>query len=374
VYGTGLSAAQIQNIYNAGSAGKCAPHSPPTIVSQPANQIVPFGQIAAFSVGVSGTQPLNYQWQFNHVKIPASANPTATNATLVLTNVQAGSIGTYSVIVTNFLGSTNSSNALLTVLLPPTITVQPLSQSVQVGCTAIFNSAATGAGSLTYKWQKDGTNLPGQNSTNLAVLSVQAADFGNYTMIAGNAYGSATSAVAVLALDHLPVPGGVIVQRYPGGGIHINSGFILASATDADGDPLSLVNVATNSVAGGAVTWSGPTISYLPPPGFTNADAFNYTISDGHCEGTAVGTVLVQVRGDTNPASAVTILQTGNGSVEVLFNGVPNLAYRVQSTTILTPSNWQTVTNLTADQFGTYIYVDWPATNGPIRYFRSVSP
>jgi hypothetical protein len=75
-----------------------------------------------------------------------------------------------------------------------------------------------------------------------------------------------------------------------------------------------------------------------------------------------------------NPASRVTIVQAGNGSVQVIFDGMPGVAYRVQTADGLTPPNWQDVTTLVAGQYGTYIYVDWPATNGPVRYFRSVSP
>jgi hypothetical protein len=374
VYERALSGGEIQTIYLAGSAGKCEPHEPPMIVSQPVGQVAVLGSTATFSVGAAGTVPLRYQWKFNQSNILASVNPTATNATLVLNNVQAGNAGNYSVLVTNLLGSTNSTNAALTVLFPPVITLEPLGQLVQPGCTVIFNSAATGTGMLTYQWQQSGTNLAGQNGTNLALLNVQPSDFGNYTMIASNVYGSATSAVAVLALDHLPVPGGVIVQRYPGTGIHMSTSSLLTAATDADGDPLSLVSVATNSVAGGNVTWSGISIYYLPPVGLTNADAFNYIISDGHCEGTAVGTVLVDVLGGTSPAPRVTIVQVGDGSVQVIFDGVAGVAYRVQSTTSLNPAVWQDVTNLIADPYGAYIYTDWPATNGPVRYFRSVTP
>jgi hypothetical protein len=73
-------------------------------------------------------------------------------------------------------------------------------------------------------------------------------------------------------------------------------------------------------------------------------------------------------------ASSVTIVQVGDGSVQVNFNGLPGTTYRVQSATVLTPSNWQDVATNTADAGGNYTYVDWPATNGPMRYFRSVSP
>jgi hypothetical protein len=257
--------------------------------------------------------------------------------------------------------------------IPPMITLEPISQLVQPGCTVTFSSGATGSGTLNYQWQFNGTNLPAQNGTNLTLLNVQPADFGNYTMIASNACGSAASAVAVLALDHPPVPGSIVIQRFPHSGVRMNTSDILAGATDADGDLLSVLGVATNS-AGGRVTLNGPSIYYMPPPGLTNADSFNYTISDGHCGGTAVGSVLVEVRGDSNPACSVTMVRAGNGSMQVIFDGMPGVAYRVQTTDTLTPPNWQDVTTLVAGQYGTCIYEDWPATNGPVRYFRSVSP
>ncbi len=67
-----------------------------------------------------GTAPLVYQWTLNTTNISG-----ATNATLVLTNVQLSQAGTYAVTVNNLLGSAISSNAVLTVKLgtcdpPPT--------------------------------------------------------------------------------------------------------------------------------------------------------------------------------------------------------------------------------------------------------------
>ena len=116
MYGAALSSNQIQAVYNAGSAGKCA--APPTIATQPQNKTVVAGSSVSFSVNANGSQPLSYQWFVNATNIP-----TATNAVLVLTNVQLGlSDNLYSAIITNLAGSTNSSNALLTVLAPNTCT------------------------------------------------------------------------------------------------------------------------------------------------------------------------------------------------------------------------------------------------------------
>jgi hypothetical protein len=241
-------------------------------------------------------------------------------------------------------------------------------------CLATFVSAAAGTSPLAYQWQKNGTNLFGQTEAALTIVRVQPPDFGSYRVIASNAYGAATSSVAVLSLNHPPVAGGTIVQRYSGGGLRINVGSVLVNASDPDGDLLSLIGVNANSVAGGTVNLNGSSIYYAPPPGYTNADAFNYTISDSHCGGIAFGTVLVQVRPDNNPASHLMIVSMGNGSVRVIFAGVPGLTYRVQAADSLTMPNWQDVTTMTADQFGTYVYADQLSTNNPARYYRSVSP
>jgi hypothetical protein len=242
-----------------------------------------------------------------------------------------------------------------------------------VGCQTSFTAAAAGTGPLTYHWRQNGTNLPAQTDTTLTILRVQSSDFGNYTLVASNAYGAATSSVAMLSLDHPPVSNGTIVQRYPGGGLRISVNTLLASASDPDGDPVSVIGVSPTSVADGTVSLGGSVISYLPPPGYTNADAFNYTLTDGHCGGTAVGTVLLLVRTDNNPASLATIVLMANGAVQVIFDGMPDHTYRVQSTESLTAPDWQDVATLTADLFGSYVYTDSAATNAPARYYRSVS-
>ena len=120
VYDVALSSNQIQAVYNAGSAGKCS--VPPVIASQPQNKTVIEGNSVSFSVNANGSQPLSYQWLVNSTNIP-----TATNTTLVLTNVQLGLSGNlYSVVITNLEGSTNSSNALLTVEPAPPCAPPPL--------------------------------------------------------------------------------------------------------------------------------------------------------------------------------------------------------------------------------------------------------
>ncbi|MGA2241282.1 MAG: LamG-like jellyroll fold domain-containing protein [Verrucomicrobiota bacterium] len=87
------------------------------ITKQPLGQIINQGQNASFGVETTGEPPLSYQWQFNGTNIDG-----AINSILILTKVQISQSGNYAVLVTNAYGSVLSSNAVLTVNLPPPCT------------------------------------------------------------------------------------------------------------------------------------------------------------------------------------------------------------------------------------------------------------
>ena len=111
LYNRALSAAEIQAIYNAGSAGKCAGPLPPGITVQPSNQTTVEGSNIVLSVVAGGTGPFSYQWNFNGTNILG-----ATNATLTLTNLHPNQSGNYAVTITTPYGSITSSNASVTVI------------------------------------------------------------------------------------------------------------------------------------------------------------------------------------------------------------------------------------------------------------------
>ncbi len=67
---------------------------------------------------------------------------------------------------------------------------------------------------------------------------------------------------------------------------------VLANDSDPDGDALTIVDV-TDPPNGSAADNGDGTITYTPDAGFTGEDSFNYTISDGLAEDTAV--VIVRV-------------------------------------------------------------------------------
>ena len=72
---------------------------------------------------------------------------------------------------------------------------------------------------------------------------------------------------------------------------------VLAGASDADGDTLTLVSVGTPSNGGSAAIQNGQ-LSYTPARGFSGSETVSFTISDGE-GGEATATLNVTVRVDT---------------------------------------------------------------------------
>ncbi|HZQ46818.1 MAG TPA: immunoglobulin domain-containing protein, partial [Verrucomicrobiae bacterium] len=159
----------------------------------------------------------------------------------------------YSVTVTNAYGSATSSNAALTVNIPPSITTQPASQTVPVAGSATFNVVATGDPTLNYQWRFNGTNLSGATTTSLNVTNVQLANEGNYSVVVTNPFASITSSNAALAVNTAgcsPPPSG-LVSWWPGNGnagdlVGGNTGTLQGSVTYVNGEVGQAFSFTTN--------------------------------------------------------------------------------------------------------------------------------
>jgi hypothetical protein len=173
---------------------------PPFITAPPQSQAVVAYSMASFSVSAGGTAPLSYQWRFNGVPLPS-----ATNATLVLTNVQPAQQGDYSVQVFNSAGAVLSSDAFLTVNVPATITSQPTNRIVGGGSNALFSVTAVGTAPLQYQWRFNGTALTDATNATLLITNAQLTNSGGYQAVVLNPFGTATSQVATLTVLVRPI-------------------------------------------------------------------------------------------------------------------------------------------------------------------------
>jgi hypothetical protein len=176
---------------------------PPSIVTPPASRTVTVGANVTFTVSAGGTPPLSYQWQKNTANIPG-----ATASSFALASVTAADAGSYRVVVTNTAGTATSAAATLTVNpapVAPTITIQPVSQSVNAGANVSFTVAATGTAPLSYQWRRNAVAISGATGTALNLNAVTTANAGSYSVVVTNAAGSATSATATLTVTQTVV-------------------------------------------------------------------------------------------------------------------------------------------------------------------------
>lgn len=130
---------------------------PLTITLQPVGQMLCEDGTAVFTVAATGVGTLTYKWQKDGVDLADGGQFSGVvSDTLTVTLAIPADNGDYSCIVTDANGSTFSGEAALVVKPETVITGQPADAT---GTPATFTVAATGDGTLTYQWKKNGVNL-----------------------------------------------------------------------------------------------------------------------------------------------------------------------------------------------------------------------
>jgi len=173
----------------------------PSIATQPTNQTVTIGQTATFMVVAAGTAPLSYQWQENGTAISGATSASYTTAATSSSDNGAK----FQVVVSNSAGSVTSNAVTLMVnaaAAAPSITTQPVNQTVTVGQTATFTVVATGTAPLSYQWQKNGTAISGATSASYTTAATTSSDNGaQFVVVVSNSAGSVTSNAATLTVN-----------------------------------------------------------------------------------------------------------------------------------------------------------------------------
>ena len=147
-------------------SGPVVPVAPPVITLQPTSTYGALGGSVQFSVAASGAVPFTYQWFFDET----NALTGATNATLVLSQLNTNLAGYYSAVVGNLYGYSTSAVAALEVELVPNAETFDL--------LANFSTNQNPNGVWSYGWA---TNLGGlfTLATNPSVLAAGISGWGN---------------------------------------------------------------------------------------------------------------------------------------------------------------------------------------------------
>jgi hypothetical protein len=297
--------------------------NPPSIASQPVSLTRNVGASATFSVTANGAPPLNYRWfKSGATVVDGGGVSGAATASLTIASVASGNAGSYVCVVTNSSGNVTSGVALLTVVVPPSITSQPVSQTVGGGSNVIFSVSASGTAPLTYAWSKNGSALAnggkisGATTAALTVTGATTAEAGGYSVVVSNAGGTATSEVAVL--DVLAPP---TITAQPSS-VTTNIGASAVFSITAQGGSSTLgyqwLKSGVAVVDGGTIT--GSTTASLTLANVTNSDAGPYQCvvtnsSGGVTSSVATLSVIVAPTIATQPAS-----QTVNNNTAAIFN------------------------------------------------------
>jgi hypothetical protein len=304
--------------------------SPPVITHQPSSRTNNAGTTATFTIVATGTSP-TYRWYKNGSPLSDTDNVSGSaTATLTLANVQDIDAGSYTVVLSNALGTvTSAPPATLTVIDPPVITSQPQSRTNNASTTATFTVSATGTIPFGYQWWKitatatnllsDSGNISGSASNVLTIADVLAADAASYSVTITNPAGTAVSTNALLVVID-PV---ILVQ--PVGATNFDGSTVTFSVAAAGTTTLNYQWLQDD------VPLYGETGSTLTLANITDDDAGHYTVVVTNSVGSVTSTpaLLVTVAPlITTQPTDLTVIQGQPASFSVSVNGLTPFQYQ----------------------------------------------
>jgi hypothetical protein len=316
---------------------------PPAIAVSPQSQTITAGSSAVLSVTPAGSGPFTYQWYLGDAN--SNPAPLGTNSTLMVAPLEMTS---FWVVVTNSCGNTLSDTAIVSVCNPPTIAVQPVSQTVASGTAVTLDVGVNGYGPFIYQWYL-GTAPDTSNPipTDDSPLTVAPASTTSYWVSITNDCGTAQSNTVTVTVCNPPA----ITLQPQSQTITAGSSVTLSVTATGDG-PLNYSWFSGVSPAG-----NGRTLTVTP----TSTTSYWVDVSNSCGDvASSIATVTVcnpptivqQPQSQTVPAgSAVTLSVTASGSGPFSYqwyqNGTPVGAN--SSTLAVTPSAttsyWVNVSN-----------------------------
>ncbi len=279
--------------------------TPPTVsISSPVNGVTVSGTItvtanASDNVGVASVQFLLDGANLGSLDTasPYSVSwntATASNASHALSAIAKDAAG----------NSTTSAGVTVTVnnapATPPSITTQPVNQTVTAGQTARFTVVAAGTAPLGYQWQKNGASIAGATAASYTTPATTTADSGaTFRVVVSNSAGTVTSSAATLTVNAdttaPTVPAGLSATAASSSQINL--------AWTASTDPDS--GVTGYKVSRGGTQIGTSTTTSFSDSGLTASTTYSYTVAAFD----AAGNTSAQ----SASASATTLASSGGG-------------------------------------------------------------
>jgi formylglycine-generating enzyme required for sulfatase activity len=398
---------------HAGFRSVLPPPAHPAVV--PDQSLVVVGGSVTLSLTNTLNVPSTYQWQFNGTNLPGATGPT-----LALISLTLDQSGRYRATVINAFEVVTTSAAVVQVVDRVTISSQPQGTNATNGASVTLSVAAVSPSPITYQWQFNGVDLPGQIGTTLTLTNVQLAHDGLYTVVATDALRSVTSEPATLVVLIRPV----IVQAPLSQSVVV--GGSVTFSIEITGNPapftyqwrqgpttltnmllsekkafFTLNNVQTNqgglyrvvlaNAASPTISGASPNVSWnltvLPdadgdglPDAWETAHGLSSTdVADASFDSDSDGqSNLSEYRSGTNPTNATSCLKLEaviqDNGVMVSFNAVSNQTYTVEWCVQPGGGAWSRLADVVARASDRLeIVIDQNAGDDP-RFYRVVTP
>lgn len=172
---------------------------PLSVTISPDQAEIPPGSSVTLTAMVSGDGPFTYDWRYQGFR----TGVTSDSFTITDAQYQRGTVGDFSVIVSNATGHAISPQARVTVVRPPDVQLTPINTYAAVGQAAVLSTVVTGSEPIAYYWYFNDRLLEGAVGNRLAFQEVQVADAGRYSVTVSNRAGVSTSSAATL---HVVLP------------------------------------------------------------------------------------------------------------------------------------------------------------------------
>lgn len=225
----------------------------PQFLPNSSNQTVNAGANVSIPIPIAGDD-LAYLWKQGGVTV-------GTNAALTILNVQPRHAGTYSLLVTNAVGSVSNGSAInLTVRYGPSISVHPVARSVGLGNNVSLAVVASAFPPPTFQWRFNGARIGNATNSTFTITNFLPVHEGVYAAEVSNPLGAVLSSGAGLFSNARPRIGsvgrsnGVFNMQMIG---VANSNYVFQRSTDLK----TWNSVRTNSDSSGLLNFSEPALT-----------------------------------------------------------------------------------------------------------------